>query len=95
MPYLSPAAREETAHLGRPILTGLPTWEPSAPNAIAINATIKPSRRRARVWAVMLVSVALCAGVFATPAVASASADKAVAFHCALHRQGGTSHQQR
>jgi hypothetical protein len=35
----------------------------------------------------VLVSVALCAGVFATPAVASASAGKAVAFHCALHRQ--------
>lgn len=55
-------------------------YEPSAPNAIAINATITPSRRRARAWAMVLASVALCAGVFATPAVASASAGKAVAF---------------
>jgi hypothetical protein len=46
----------------------------------AINATVTPSRRRARAWGAAVASVALCAGVFASPAVASASAGKVVAF---------------
>lgn len=55
-------------------------YQPSAINATAINSTTRTSRARFRAVARALASVALCAGVFASPAVASASANKVIAF---------------